>query len=104
MQLELETLRGCEQINPAQLALRTGGQFSSPRRDEDLTRAFARIANELRSQYLLTYVPRNTNAEQSFRPVRIEVGDSKSGRNRPRLFYRPGYYFKVPKVKESFEY
>ncbi len=78
----------------SKLALRTGGQFFLPRKDEDLTGAFERIANELRSQYLLTYVPRNKDAEQSYRQVRIEIDDSKSRRNRPRLFYRPGYYFK----------
>lgn len=76
------------------LAQRTGGQFFSPRKDEDLTGAFERIANELRSQYLLTYVPRNTSTEHSYRKVRVEVGDSKSKSSRPRLFYRPGYYFK----------
>lgn len=77
-----------------QLALRTGGQFFSPRKDEDLRGAFERIANELRSQYLLTYVPRSTNAEPSYRQVRIEVVNSKTRRDRTRLFYRPGYYFK----------
>lgn len=76
------------------LALRTGGQFFSPKKDEDLTGAFERIANELRSQYLLTYAPRNINAEQAYRQVRIEIGDLQSRRYRPRLFYRPGYYFK----------
>jgi VWFA-related protein len=76
------------------LALRTGGRFFSPRKDEDLTAAFERIATELRSQYLLTYAPRNVNAEQAYRQVRIEIGDSQSRKYRPRLFYRPGYYFK----------
>ena len=76
------------------LASRTGGRFFSPRKDEDLTGAFEQIATELRSQYLLTYAPRNMNSEQAYRQVRIEIDDAQSRRYRPRLFYRPGYYFK----------
>lgn len=78
----------------SKLALRTGGRFFSPKKDEDLTGAFEQIATELHSQYLLTYAPRNMNAAQAYRQVRIEIGDSQSRRHRPRLFYRPGYYFK----------
>lgn len=85
---------GVNKTTLSKLALRTGGQFFSPRKDEDLAGAFERIANELRSQYLLTYVPRNKEAEQSYRQVRIEIHDPKSRSDRPRLFYRPGYYFK----------
>jgi VWFA-related protein len=85
---------GVNKSTLSKLALRTGGRFFLPRKNEDLTSAFTHIANELRSQYLLTYAPGNKSGEQSYRQVRIEIGDSKSRQYRPRLFYRPGYYFK----------
>jgi Ca-activated chloride channel homolog len=85
---------GVNKSTLSKVALRTGGQFFSPRKDQDLTGAFEQIASELRSQYLLTYIPLNKNVEQSYRQVRIEIGESKSRKYRPRLFYRPGYYFK----------
>lgn len=86
--------RGVNKRALGKLALRTGGRFFSPRKDEDLVSALDLIATELRSQYLLTYAPRNMKAEQAYRQVRIEIGDSKSRRYRTKLFYRPGYYFK----------
>lgn len=76
------------------LAFQTGGQFFSPKKVQDLTGAFDRIARELRSQYLLTYVPQNKIAEDSYRQVRVEVSTPRSRRDKLRLFYRPSYYFK----------
>lgn len=87
---------GVNKSTLSKIALRTGGQFFSPRKEEDLTGAFERIANELRNQYLLSYVPLNRNAEPAYRRLRIEIGNTKS---RPRLFYRPGYYFRQQTAK-----
>ena len=90
---------GVNKATLSKIALRTGGQFFSPRKNEDLTDAFERIANELRNQYLLSYVPLNRNAEPSYRRLRLEIGDTKSSQYRPRLFYRPGYYFRQQAAK-----
>lgn len=78
----------------SKVAFQTGGQFFSPKKAEDLTGAFDRIARDLRSQYLLTYVPQNKSSEHSYRQIRIEVGKPRSRRDDIRLFYRPSYYFK----------
>ena len=78
----------------SKLALQTGGQFFSPKKDDDLGGAFDRIADELRSQYLLTYVPPNKSTERSYRQVRVEISNRISRRHHLRLFYRPGYYFR----------
>ena len=90
---------GVNKSTLSKIALRTGGQFFSPRKDEDLSAAFERIANELRNQYLLSYVPLNRSAEPAYRRLRVEIGDAKSQRYRPRLFYRPGYYFRQQTAK-----
>ena len=79
----------------SKLALETGGQFFSPKKDEDLGGAFDRIADELRSQYLVTYVPYNKSTERSYRQVRVEINSRILRKHQLRLFYRPGYYFKA---------
>jgi Ca-activated chloride channel homolog len=76
------------------LARETGGQFFSPKKDQELDAAFARIENELHSQYLLTYAPQNRSSAQPYRSVKIEI-DNKTLRGRKlRLFHRQGYYFR----------
>lgn len=78
----------------SKLALETGGQFFAPKKDKDLAGAFDQIAKELRSQYLLTYAPRNNSADAAYRLVRVEVSSPILRRRPLRLFYRPGYYFR----------
>lgn len=85
---------GVNKSTLSKTALRTGGQFFSQRKNEDLTDAFERIANELRNQYLLSCVPLNRNAEPSYRACALRSATQKSQRHCPRLFYRPGYYFR----------
>ena len=69
-----------------QLTSQTGGRFFAARRATDLRRAYAQVAQELGSQYLLGYVPGNRPAEDDWRDVVVDVG-------RPNLNVRtrPGY-------------
>jgi len=76
------------------LSFETGGRFFSPKRSEDLSESFKKIAAELRSQYLVTYVPRNEfNGGVSYRRIRLSLNKAKQVENL-RLVYRSGYYFK----------
>lgn len=74
------------------LARETGGKFFSPKRDEDLKNAFRGIEKELRSQYLMTYVPENRDANLSYRHLRIQISNRKFREQGIQLFHRPGYY------------
>jgi Ca-activated chloride channel family protein len=58
------------------LADETGGKVYHPRKLEDLGAQFAKIEQELRSQYVLSYTPANPFNGTS-RKIRIEMGNKK---------------------------
>jgi Ca-activated chloride channel family protein len=72
----------------------TGGRAFFPRKQEDLTTAFAEIEQELRSQYLLAYSSTNKKRDGSFRKMSIEVTNPELRKQQLKLRYRPGYFAK----------
>jgi len=76
------------------LAERTGGRAFFPKKQEDLTAAFAEIEQELRSQYLLAYSSTNKQRDGAFRKMSIEVTNPELRRQQLKLRYRPGYFAK----------
>ncbi|MGH9874572.1 MAG: VWA domain-containing protein [Pyrinomonadaceae bacterium] len=78
----------------------TGGRAFFPKRDTDLTNAFAEIEKELRSQYLIAYSPTNKNRDGSYRQMRIEITKPELQKERLQFRHRPGYFAKsVPPAK-----
>jgi VWFA-related protein len=57
----------------AGLAAQTGGRIFLPLQDEDLSAAYGAIAEELRSQYIITYKPQPPVAAGEWRRVRVLV-------------------------------
>lgn len=55
------------------LATRTGGRVFFPYSGEDLEPAYASIAEELRTQYILTYKPKPRAAGGEYRQIRVLV-------------------------------
>jgi VWFA-related protein len=55
------------------LAEASGGRLHNADTLSDLDRAFARIAEELRHQYLLSYYPSNTAEDGSYRSLKVRV-------------------------------
>jgi len=76
------------------LAERTGGRAFFPKKQDDLTSAFAEIEQELRSQYLLAYSSTNKKRDGSFRTMAIEVTNPELTKQKLKLRYRPGYFAK----------
>ena len=72
----------------AKLARYSGGLLVDASRIENLSAAFGRIAQELRSQYSLGYYPKDTKHDGRFRKLEVRV-------NRPYITARTrqGYYF-----------
>lgn len=72
----------------SKLAQSSGGLLVDASRIENLSAAFGRIAQELRSQYSLGYYPKDTKHDQRFRKIEVRV-------NRPGVTARTrqGYYF-----------
>jgi VWFA-related protein len=65
----------------------TGGRVIEVRANRDVSRAFQEIADELRTQYLLGYVPSNPRHDGSFRKIQVKVRDKNY-----RIQARRGYY------------
>lgn len=73
---------------------RTGGRAFFPKNDSNLNEAFQQIETELRSQYLIAYVPSNTVRDGSYRRIRIEISNPELRKQKLKLLYRQGYYAK----------
>jgi len=73
------------------LAEKTGGHHFPVRQLSELPRVCARIAEELRNQYLLGYFSTNPQRDGKFRHVRVVV-DPEPGSPLVRVHNRSGYY------------
>lgn len=76
------------------LAQETGGKVYFPDSIEQLLKIATEISGELRTQYVVSYSPTNTNRDGSFRQIKVEVTDgatkekrtaiTRTGRNAPK--------------------
>jgi len=69
------------------LSEETGGRVIEVKADRDVSRAFQEIADELRTQYLLGYVPSNTRHDGAFRKIQVKVSNQNY-----KIQARRGYY------------
>ena len=76
------------------VATGTGGRAFFPKRDTDLTNAFAEIEQELRSQYLIAYSSTNKNRDGSYRQMHIEIINPELQKEQLKFRHRPGYFAK----------
>jgi VWFA-related protein len=85
---------GVDQSALNNVATATGGRAFFPKRDTDLTDAFAEIEQELRSQYLIAYSPSNKNRDGSYRKMQIEITNPELQKEQLKFRHRPGYFAK----------
>ena len=74
------------------LSNRTGGRAFFPASEPELQRAFTQIQEELRSQYVIAYSPRNKARDGARREVRLEIVNPELRRQKLQLLYRQSYY------------
>jgi Ca-activated chloride channel family protein len=74
------------------VAEETAGRAFFPADDGELRAAFARIEQELRSQYLVAYTPTNKAHDGKRRNVRVEIADPQLAKGKVKLAYRSYYY------------
>jgi len=74
------------------LSEKTGGAAFFPRQETELAAAFSRIEEEMRSQYVIAYVPANRARDGSFRKLKIEIVNPELRRQKLTLVHRQGYY------------
>lgn len=79
-----------------QLTEETGGRVFFPVSDIEMEVAFDQIEKELRSQYSITYTPRNIVRDGKFRNLEVRIA---KGKNRPSplsIRHKKGYYAVQP--------
>jgi VWFA-related protein len=76
----------------AKVAERTGGRAFFPEQDDELSKAFAQIEEEMRSQYVVGYTPTDRSRDGSFRKVKLEVLTPELRKRKLQLLHRQGYY------------
>ena len=72
-----------------QIADATGGQAFFPTRIEDVAIGFQHIEEELRSQYLLIYVPADFKADGSFRTIYLQSLDPRYSVRAKKGYFAP---------------
>lgn len=90
----IDLVRGVKNLifnNPLELMAKgTGGMDYSPRTEDGLQESIAKIGEDIRSQYLLTYRPNNRNQGGIFHHIRVELPyEQLKARHRPGYFYGP---------------
>lgn len=70
----------------------TGGHAFFPRSETELQRAFTQIQDELRSQYVVAYSPKNKARDGARRQVKLEIINPELRKQKLQLFYRESYY------------
>jgi VWFA-related protein len=70
-----------------QLARDTGGRVISVHNDKTMAKAFDEISEELRSQYVLGYVPSNAARDGTYRKIKVETTEPDT-----KILSRRGYY------------
>lgn len=69
------------------IATETGGRVISVRNEKSLEKAFDELAEELRSQYILSYYPSNEKHDGTFRKIKVDTTHDDL-----KVLARRGYY------------
>ena len=75
--------------NLRKLAEQTGGRVLFPANPKDVAKAFAKIEEELRSRYAVSYKPSEFTPDGHYRAIKIEA---RQGGNKVEIRARKGYY------------
>lgn len=80
-----------------QLSRDTGGKHFYAVPGPQLEEAFKQISDELRTQYLLAYYPRQRPEAADFRRLEVRVAESAQAPAGTKVRHRTGYYFRKSK-------
>ncbi|HSE97476.1 MAG TPA: VWA domain-containing protein [Blastocatellia bacterium] len=71
------------------LATRTGGDIFSPLKDEEMKDIYARVARELKNQYIITYISKNEKRDGALRRVSVYLTRSGYSARTRDSYYAP---------------
>jgi Ca-activated chloride channel homolog len=87
IQEDLSAVAGNKNLH--QLAEQTGGRVLMPPTPKGLDKAFAKISDELRSRYAISYRPADFATDGHYRKIKIEA---RKGGDKIQIRARKGYY------------
>lgn len=82
----------------SRLAEDSGGRVFFPKEISEMPAIADQIAKDLRTQYIVSYVPSNSNKDGTFRTVKVAVNPKGSRKLAART--RQGYYARDPKSQQ----
>jgi VWFA-related protein len=71
------------------LCTRTGGRIFSPLEDKELSGAYGEVAQELKNQYIITYVPKNEVRDGQLRYIRVYLARAGYAARTRESYYAP---------------
>jgi len=71
------------------LCSRTGGRIFSPLEDKEMKDVYAQVARELKSQYIVTYVPKNLEHDGRLRHIKVFLTRSGYAARTREGYYAP---------------
>lgn len=90
IQQDLGAIEGNKNLH--QLAEQTGGRVLMPPTPKGLDKSFAKISDELRSRYAVSYRPADFATDGHYRKIKIEA---RKGGDKIQIRARKGYYARV---------
>lgn len=96
IQQDLGAIAGNKNLH--QLAEQTGGRVLMPPTPKGLDKAFAKISDELRSRYAISYRPADFATDGHYRKIKIEA---RKGGEKIQIRARKGYYARVASSDNS---
>jgi VWFA-related protein len=90
IQTDLGAVEGNKNLH--QLAEQTGGRVLMPPTPKGLDKAFAKISDELRSRYAISYRPADFATDGHYRKIKIEA---RKGGEKIQIRARKGYFARV---------
>lgn len=71
------------------LCTRTGGRIFSPLEDKEMKDVYAQVARELKSQYIITYIPKNLEHDGRLRHIKVFLTRSGYAARTREGYYAP---------------
>ena len=85
---EIAALEGAEHLM-TDVCTKTGGRIFSPLEDSELSGAYGEVAQELKGQYIITYVPKNETRDGQLRYIKVYLARAGYTARTRESYYAP---------------
>lgn len=86
--IEIAAFENAERLM-TDLCTKTGGRIFSPLEDREMSGAYAEVAQELKNQYIITYIPKNEVHDGQLRYIRVYLTRAGYAARTRESYYAP---------------